>query len=200
MVIVGIDAHKHSHTAVAVDDAGRKLGQHTTGTTSEDHLALLSWAEQGDWEGDLIVGRHSRSAIGTLVDRRSRVVKLIHLPAGHGAEQLRLQPISALGDLPALHRLTLTWDQGSAMAEHDQIAEHFRDGVFSAHPASPWQRGSNENMNGLLRQYFPKGSDLSVHSPADLRAVEVKLNQRPRKTLDWCTPDEVFARDAMIST
>jgi IS30 family transposase len=154
----------------------------------------------GDWEGDLIVGRHSRSAIGTLVDRKSRVVKLIHLPAGHGAEQLRLQLISALGELPELHRLTLTWDQGSEMAQHDQIAEHFRDGVFFAHPGSPWQRGSNENMNGLLRQYFPKGSDLSVHSEADLHAVEIKLNQRPRKTLNWRTPDEVFAGDAMLST
>lgn len=85
------------------------------------------------------------------------------------------------------------------MAQHDKIADHFRDGVFFVHPGSPWERGSNENMNGLLRQYFPKGSDLSVHSPADLRAVEIKLNQRPRKTLEWSTPDQVFARDAMIN-
>jgi IS30 family transposase len=154
----------------------------------------------GDWEGDLIVGRLSRSAIGTLVDRKSRVVRLIHLPDGHGAEQLRMQLINAVGRLPDLHRLTLTWDQGSEMAQHDQIAAHFRDGVFFAHPGSPWQRGSNENMNGLLRQYFPKGSDLSVHTQADLHAIEIKLNQRPRKTLQWRTPDEVFAQDAMLST
>jgi IS30 family transposase len=86
------------------------------------------------------------------------------------------------------------------MAQHDEIAKQFRDGVFLAHPGSPWQRGSNQNMNGLLRQYFPKGSDLSVHTQADLRAVEIKLNQRPRNMLQWHTPDEVFARDAMLVT
>jgi IS30 family transposase len=94
--------------------------------------------------------------------------------------------------LPESARWTLTWDQGSEMAYHDQIAPLLREGVFFAHPASPWQRGTNENTNGLLRQYFPKRTDLSIHTPADLRAVQDRLNNRPRKTLGWRTPAEWF--------
>jgi IS30 family transposase len=127
------------------------------------------------------------------------LVKLIHLPSGHSAEQLRLSLSTAVAILPEHTRLTLTWDQGSEMAQHDQIAEHFREGVFLARPGSPW-RGSNENMNGLLRQYFPKGSDLSIHSLGDLHAVEEKLNNRPRKTLEWDTPATVFNRHATLIT
>jgi transposase, IS30 family len=147
----------------------------------------------GDWEGDLIIGRSSQSAIGTLVDRASRYVRLIHLPASHDAQALRDALTSVLASLPETARLTLTWDQGSEMALHDQIAPLLREGVFFAHPASPWQRGTNENTNGLLRQYFPKRTDLSVHTAADLRAVEDRLNNRPRKTLRWRTPAEIFA-------
>lgn len=146
----------------------------------------------GDWEGDLIVGRMSQSAIGTLVDRTSRYLRLVHLPDGHSAERLLAALTAVLEDLPEAVRLTLTWDQGSEMACHDQLAGHFRDGIFFAHPASPWLRGTNENTNGLLRQYFPKRTNLSVHGPEDLRAVEDRLNNRPRKILGWKTPAEVF--------
>jgi transposase, IS30 family len=97
-----------------------------------------------------------------------------------------------MATLPQATRLTLTWDQGSEMAWHDRIAIHFAEGVYFAHPASPWQRGTNENTNGLLRQYFPKRTDLRVHSQADLLAVEERLNHRPRKVLGWRTPAEIF--------
>jgi len=146
----------------------------------------------GDWEGDLIVGRMSQSAIGTLVDRCSRLVKLVHLPHGHRADQLleAIEPV--LAALPPLARLTLTWDQGSEMARHDAIAAHFGQGVFFAPPATPWLRGSNENTNGPLRQYFPKGSNLRVHTTEHLAVVEARLNGRPRKVLGWRTPLQVF--------
>jgi transposase, IS30 family len=98
-----------------------------------------------------------------------------------------------LSSLPEPARLTLTWDQGSEMAMHDQLAPLLPEGVFFAHPASPWQRGTNENTNGLLRQYLPKGSNLAVHTASDLRAIEDRLNNRPRKTLGRRTPAEIFA-------
>ena len=147
----------------------------------------------GDWEGDLIVGSGSRSAIGTLVDRTSRYVRLVYLPGTRRASDLQAAIADAVGTLPADAWLTLTWDQGSEMANHDKIAESFPDGVFFAHPGSPWQRGTNENTNGLLRQYFPKHTDLSIYTLADLQAVEKRLNDRPRKTLQWQTPAQVFA-------
>jgi IS30 family transposase len=137
----------------------------------------------GDWEGDLIIGAGGRSAIGTMVDRTSRYLRLIHLPDARTAEALRDALIETLVEMPDTVRWTLTWDQGTEMACHQQIAPLLRDGVFFAHPGSPWQRGTNENTNGLLRQYFPKRTDLSAHSAADLRAVEHRLNHRPRKTL-----------------
>jgi IS30 family transposase len=146
----------------------------------------------GDWEGDLIVGRHSRSAIGTLVDRTSRSVRLIHLPYGHSADALVDAASRVLAMLPEAARRTLTWDQGSEMARHDVLAEHFDEGVFFADPGSPWQRGTNENTNGLLRQFFPKGKDLSVYTAEDLARAEKLLNHRPRKILNWHTPDLVF--------
>ena len=156
--------------------------------------AVESRARVGDWEGDLITGRMNRSAIATLVDRASRYVRLVRLPTDHGAEAVRDQLITALRRLPDNVRLTLTWDQGSEMAYHDQIAPLLREGVFFAHPGSPWQRGTNENTNGLLRQYFPKRTDLSVHSAQQLHAVERRLNHRPRKILGWRTPADLFKR------
>jgi IS30 family transposase len=146
----------------------------------------------GDWEGDLIVGRMSRSAIGTLVDRTTRYVRLVHLPDGHSADQLVVGMLAALDDLPDQVRRTLTWDQGSEMARHDLLAAHFSDGIFFAEPASPWQRGTNENTNGLLRQYFPKGRDLNAYDADYLRLVEDRLNNRPRRTLGWRAPIDVF--------
>ena len=147
----------------------------------------------GDWEGDLIVGKHSRSAIGTLVDRTSRSVRLIHLPHGHSADTFIDAISHVLAALPEAARRTLTWDQGSEMARHDVLAEHFGEGVFFADPGSPWQRGTNENTNGLLRQFFPKGKDLSIYTPEDLARAEKLLNNRPRKVLNWQTPHRVFA-------
>ena len=135
----------------------------------------------------------NRSAVATLVDRRSGFLRLVHLPGGHRAEQLVAALHGALGTIPASQRLTLTWDQGSEMAAHDRIAPLFSEGVFFADPGSPWMRGTNENTNGLLRQYLPKGTNLDVYDAADLAAVEAKLNGRPRKRLRYRTPAEVFA-------
>jgi IS30 family transposase len=146
----------------------------------------------GDWEGDLILGRGNRSAIATLVCRTSRYLRLVHLPHGHTAAEVRDALAASFSQLPLDARCTLTWDQGSEMAHHDLIAQHFTEGVFFAFPCAPWLRGMNENTNGLLRQYFPKGTDLSVHSAEDLRQVEHRLNQRPRKTLGWRTPADIF--------
>ena len=146
----------------------------------------------GDWEGALIVGRSSRSAIGTLVDRRTGYLRLVHLPDGHSAERLRVAMLPILTDLPAQARHTLTRDQGSEMACHHLLEEYFADGIFFAPPASPWLRGTNENTNGLLRQYFPKGSDLRAYTLADLQAVEQRINDRPRQRLAWRSPARVM--------
>ncbi len=150
-------------------------------------------ARIGDWEGDLIVGRGNGSTIGTVVDRRSRKVILIHLPRGHGADEVARALRAAFEGLNPSERQTLTWDQGPEMASHDDIADLFSQGVYFAHPGAPWQRPTNENTNRLLRQYFPKGSDLSVHDAAALAAVQERLNQRPRKILGWRTPEQTHA-------
>lgn len=155
---------------------------------------MLTRVAPGHWEGDLILGRANRSAIGTLVERHSRFVRLVHLPAGHDADAVHAALTLLLQALPAELRCTLTWDQGGEMARHVDLARLFRDGIFFADPASPWQRGTNENTNGLLRQYFPEGTDLSAHSARDLQTVEARLNQRPRKVLGWSTPADVLAR------
>jgi transposase, IS30 family len=155
-------------------------------------LVVETRSRIGDWEGDLIVGRSSRSAIGTLVDRTSRCVRLIRLPGGHAAEMFAAAAAAVLQQLPSHLRLTLTWDQGCEMARHDLLARYFADGIYFAHPASPWERGTNENTNGLLRQYWPKGSDLSLVTDEQLRTVETRLNERPRKILHWKTPAEIF--------
>ena len=135
----------------------------------------------------------SRSAVATVVDRKSRYLRLVHLPHGHTAEQLVTALTQAMGGTPADKRLTLTWDQGSEMARHDLVAELFSEGVFFANPGSPWMRGTNENTNGLVRQYLPKGTDLRIHTADALREIETKINTRPRKTLNWQTPAAVLA-------
>jgi IS30 family transposase len=150
-------------------------------------------AVPGHWEGDLIIGKAGHSAIGTLVERKSRYVVLLHLPDGRTAEDVRLALTRQLKKLPVLLRRTLTWDQGKEMAEHVRFTIDTNIDVYFCDPHSPWQRGSNENTNGLLRQYFPKGTDLSVHSRADLNTIAQQLNSRPRQTLGWMKPSEVFA-------
>lgn len=156
-------------------------------------------AVPGHWEGDLIVGTRNASAIVTLVERTTRYVMLGHLPAGHTAEEVRDVLVPLIGTLPAHLRGSLTWDQGSEMAGHKQFTIATDVPVYFCDPHSPWQRGSNENTNGLLRQYFPKGTDLSVYGPEDLEHVAQELNGRPRKTLGWDNPAERL-RDLLTTT
>lgn len=145
----------------------------------------------GAWEGDLIVGPAHRSAIGTLVERQTRYVKFIHLPQ-QTAGALRDALIGDLAAMPPHLRSSTTRDQGTEMSRHAEITEVLGTKIYFADAHSPWQRGSNENTNGLLRQYFPKGTDLSVHTPADLQAVADELNARPRAILGHRPPTALF--------
>jgi transposase, IS30 family len=165
---------------------------------SERPPEVADRAVPGHWEGDLIMGSTaSSSAIGTLVERATRFTMLLHLPDGHGAEAVQEAIVAKMAVLPAILRQTLTWDQGKEMANHAQIAEATELDIYFCDPHSPWQRGTNENTNGLLRQWFAKGTDLSVF-PADyLDFIASKLNRRPRHTLDWKTPAE--ALDQLLS-
>ncbi|MGH2903018.1 MAG: IS30 family transposase [Solirubrobacteraceae bacterium] len=155
-------------------------------------------AVPGHWEGDLILGADGKSAIGTLVERSTRYLILLHLPQGHGAEEVAKAMIEATKKLPQSLWKTLTWDQGSEMAHHLKISVATGLEIYFCDPASPWQRGSNENTNGLLRQYFPKGTDLSVHTAEDLEFVSLQMNTRPRETLGWRQPRQ--ALDELLAT
>ena len=147
-------------------------------------------AVPGHWEGDLIVGKDGKSAIGTLVERTTRYVLLLHLPGDRSALTVQNAMLEAIATLPRHLWRSLTWDQGIEMANHAAITLASDLPIYFCDPASPWQRGANENTNGLLRQYFPKGTDLSAHTPAHLERVAVELNGRPRETLNWRTPAE----------
>jgi IS30 family transposase len=175
---------------------------------SERPAEAADRAVPGHWEGDLILGLES-SAIGTLVERSTRFTMLLHLPrmaehglgvrvkngpplAGHGAEAVRDSIACTITSLPEQLRRSLTWDQGAEMSQHAWLKIDTGLDVYFCDPHSPWQRGTNENTNGLLRQYFPRGTDLSAHSKNALQAVALTLNTRPRKTLGWKTPAEAF--------
>ena len=164
-------------------------------------------AVPGHWEGDLIIGLN-RTAIGTLVERSTRFTMLLHLPAmeghgavrtkngpplaGHGAEAVRDAIAASISSLPTELRKSLTWDQGTEMAQHARLTTDIGLAVYFCDPHSPWQRGTNENTNGLLRQYFPKGTDMGRYSKKEINAVAQTLNSRPRKTLGWKTPAEAL--------
>ncbi|WP_208720204.1 IS30 family transposase [Amycolatopsis circi] len=154
-------------------------------------------AVPGHWEGDLILGKDNKSAIATLVERQTRFTILVPLPDGRDAAAVATAMTEAFHTLPPLLARSLTWDQGTEMAHHKNIALATGLAIYFCDPHSPWQRGSNENTNGLLRQYFPKGTDLSVHTPADLARVAAELNGRPRQTLGWHTPAETL--DKLLS-
>ena len=180
---------------------------------SERPAELADRAVPGHWEGDLILGTDS-TALGTLVERTTRFTLLLHLPpmeghrretrnkngpalAGHGAEAVRDAIAAAIEALPKQLRKSLTWDQGSEMAQHAQLRVDTGLAIYFCDPRSPWQRGTNENTNDLLRKYFPKGTVLSRHGPSALEAVAAELNARPRKTLGWRTPAEALNKQLL---
>jgi len=155
-------------------------------------------AVPGHWEGDLILGMAGRSAVATLVERQTRFTLLVRLPAGRGAESVRLALTESIQRLPEALRRTLTWDQGKEMAEHARFSVDSNVQVYFCDPHSPWQRGTSENTNGLLRQYLPKGDDLGRYQQAELDKIADELNGRPRQTLKWLKPSEAF--DRLIAT
>ena len=148
----------------------------------------------GHWEGDLILGANNRSAMATLVERTTRFTLVVPLPDGHDADTVQAALTEAIKTLPDCLTKTLTWDQGAELARHLALSVATNMQVYFCDPHSPWQRGLNENTNGLLRQYFPKGTDLSAHTTEHVVAVTAKLNRRPRKALDWDTPAERLAK------
>ncbi len=167
-------------------------------------VEALGRAVPGHWEGDLITGAMNQSAVGTLADRCSRYTMLLYLPTDHGAEAVRDEMIAAIARMPARIRKTVTWDQGAEMAHHLAITATSAVQVYFCNPHSPWERPTNENTNGLLREFLPKGSDLSRYTREELDEIEDLMNNRPRKALDWLTPNEhlaeVLEEDITVAT
>jgi IS30 family transposase len=197
--------------------ARQRPGGHVTAEVmiSERPAEVEDRAVPGHWEGDLIIGT-DRSAIGTLVERTTRFTMLLHLPrmagygveprvkngpalAGYGAEAMREAIASKIVTMPEQLRRTLTWDRGKELAQHAQLKIDTNVAVYFADPHSPWQRGTNENTNGLLRQYFPKGTDLARWNVEEIDAVAAALNGRPRKTLGWKTPAEALNEHLLLA-
>jgi len=196
------DLHQRLRTGRAVRKPRRSVGERRDQiagavSISERPPEVEDRAVPGHWEGDLITGAQNKSAIGTLVERTTRFVMLLHLPHNHGADAVEQAMAHAMSRLPETLRKTLTWDRGVEMSNHIKIAEATGLSIYFCDPHSPWQRGTNENTNGLLRQYFPKGTDLSGYHPEYLEFVANQLNNRPRKTLRWRTPAE--ALDQLLS-
>jgi IS30 family transposase len=174
-----------------------RTGVYTPGqifTISDRPPEAADRAVPGHWEGDLIMGAGNRSAIGTLVERSTRFTILLHLPGDHTADTVAAAMIEAMAELPDHLRRSITWDRGSEMANWQDISLQLKSPVFFCDPHSPWQRGTNENTNRLLRFWFEKGSDLSGYNKADLKRVADKLNTRPRPTLDLDTPSQRLAK------
>jgi transposase, IS30 family len=200
---------KELHTCLRTGRAMRRAKAFTKGGVGQGQIRNMVMISErpaevedravpGHWEGDLIFGR-KMTAIGTLVERHSRYVILLKLPNGHGAESVRKAMTKRILTLPAQVRRSVTWDQGKEMAQHVEFTVDTGVQIYFCDPKSPWQRGSNENTNGLLRQYLPKSADLSQCSQRELDAIARSLNTRPRQTLDWMTPSKAFA-DAVALT
>jgi transposase, IS30 family len=183
---------------------GRSKRKPRRGPTGQGHIKdMISISKRpaeasdravpGHWEGDLLVGKQGRSFIGTLVERHTRYVLLCYLGRDASTETVTAKLAEQIVRLPQQLRLSLTWDQGMEMARHSEFSVATGVEVYFCDPHSPWQRGSNENTNGLLRQYFPKGTDLAAHDQTELDRVAAELNGRPRQTLAWLTPAEKMA-------
>ncbi len=193
-----ISALRHEHKYRRKRGGGKEKSLETRGKLA-DMLSIEERPKEvegrvvpGHWEGDLIMGKHKRTAIGTLVERTTRYTLIVPLKAGKDAASVRRAYARALGSVPKELAKTLTYDQGKEMSQHKRFTIDTGIQVYFAHPGSPWERGTNENTNGLIRQYFPKGTDFSEVSAREIKRVQRQLNDRPRAALGFYKPDEAF--------